>query len=349
MNRSNRTAGTFWRSLAGFLALLTLGCQTTERRGKTAPNPSNPRTLGPTGPTTTKTDFHRDVSATQQFNVHLELARVYESQSNFEAAVTEYQKAADVAAIKGTILAASKLGPAQQALAQRRMAAALDRLGRFAQAGTHYQQAMKLAPHDSRVWNDVGYSYYLQNRFDDAERSLKTADAMEPNNPRVLTNLGLVQAAQGKNNEALNALVKANGPAVGHANLGFILAAMGKPAEARKHYTEALVLQPQLAAARSAIAQLDAPPRPASLASAVQPALIAPPQPTPLVNVAQPMVVALPKGSRTTPAAGAAAPSPPLVNGAPVGVVAPPTDDPQLSRTTSRVTTLPKPTLPTIH
>ena len=329
MDRMNRTRWSLRWTAASLFALLTIGCQTADRRHTPQSNAANPQTLGPTGPSTVKTDFHKDVSATQQFNVHLELARVYESQSNFEAAVAEYQKAADVAAIRGTILAASKLGPVQQALAQRRMGAALDRLGRFAQAETHYQQAMKLAPHDSRVWNDVGYSYYLQNRFEDAERTLKTADAMEPNNPRVLTNLGLVQAAQGKSEDALTSLVKANGPAIGHANLGFILAAMGKSPEARKHYSEALALQPSLAAARSAIAQLDAPPQviaPAALAAVAQPMLVPPP-------------------SRVT----AAATSKPT-SGPPSAVVslsvagdAPPTGDRQLSRTTAVASGVPNP------
>ena len=111
---------------------------------------------------------------------------------------------------------------------------------RFTQAENHYNQALKLAPRDSKVWNDVGYSYYLQARYPDAERALKTADAYEPNDPKTLTNLGLVLAAEGKNDEALVALTRSGGPAVGHANLGFIFAAMGKKDEACHEYKEAL-------------------------------------------------------------------------------------------------------------
>ena len=43
-------------------------------------------------------------------------------------------------------------------------------LGRFAQAETHYQKALKLSPKDPKIWNDAGYSYYLQGRWADAER-----------------------------------------------------------------------------------------------------------------------------------------------------------------------------------
>jgi Flp pilus assembly protein TadD len=213
-----------------------------------------------------KTDFHSEVTASQQFNVHVELARALESQGNFEAAIAEYQKAADVCSKKGSILRGSGVGPVQQALAQRRMAAAYDRMGRFAQSETHYTEALKLAPGDAKVWNDVGYSYYLQNRWADAERALKTADSMDPNNPRTLTNLGLVLAAESKNQDALTALSRANGPAVGHANLGFILAAMGKDDQARAHYESALAIRPELTAAREALARIGAKKNPAAVA-----------------------------------------------------------------------------------
>ncbi len=265
--RHSETAGASLRrsafqvsAAAGLLALLATGCQTFQKAKPAATSaPKPPEALGPTGATTTKTDFQHDASPSQQYNVHLELGRMYETQGNLEAAVAEYAKAAEVPTKHGGAFLAdrSKLGPAAEALAQRRMAAALDRLGRFTQAETHYNQALKLAPRDSKVWNDVGYSYYLQARYPDAERALKTADAYDSNNPKTLTNLGLVLAAEGKNDEALAALTRSGGPAVGHANLGFIFAAMGKKDEACHEYKEALALEPHLNAARTALAKLD--------------------------------------------------------------------------------------------
>ena len=68
-------------------------------------------------------------------------------------------------------------------LAHRRIAGSLDRLGRFAQAEMHYKKAIGLAPKDYRVWNDAGYSYYLQGRWADAERSLKSAERLAPRSP----------------------------------------------------------------------------------------------------------------------------------------------------------------------
>lgn len=243
--------------LAGWLALAATGCQSMPSRtvqDQAAP-PATPAASDT--PALAKTDFRRDVGPEQAFNVHLELGRVYESQGNFEAAVAEYQKAAELGEARGSVLSSSKINAASRALIERRMAAAFDRLGRFTQSEVHYRKAMELAPKDGKVWNDVGYSYYLQGRLADAERALKTADSIEPGNARVLTNLGLVLAAAGKDEQALGSLSQAGGPAIGRANMGFILAAQGKTAEARKSYQDALALQPSLAAARQAVEQLD--------------------------------------------------------------------------------------------
>lgn len=243
-------------ALASLAALTSTGCQSKLMRPSPAPDAPAPADRAST-PGLVKSDFQSKVGPQQQYNVHIEMARVHESQGSNEAAIAEYQKALEVGDQKGSRLAGATLGPAQQALAERRMAAAYDRMGRFAQAEVHYSKALKLAPADPKVWNDAGYSFYLQNRLDDAERSLQTAASIDPNNSRVQTNLGLAHAAAGKTEEALAALSRAGGEAVGHANLGYILAAMGRNDEARTHYEAALGLQPDLAAARQALVAID--------------------------------------------------------------------------------------------
>jgi len=261
--RAGRTQRFARLALAGLTACGAVGCQITHPKPHRTAAVAQESPAPPTGTAEasqpTKPEFAQKVGSEQEFNVHMEMARVYESQGGSEAAVAEYQKAAEVCERKGSRQAGAKLGPAQHALVQRRMAGAFDRAGRFPQAEVHYQKALKLAPKDPKVWNDAGYSYYLQNRWADAERCLKTADSLGPNDPRVQTNLGLALAAQGKEDEALAALTRAGGPAVGHANLGYILAALGKTEKSRYHYEAALKLQPGLNAARLAVAQLDAP------------------------------------------------------------------------------------------
>ena len=133
----------------------------------------------------------------------------------------------------------------------------MDRLGRFAQAETHYKKALKLSPKDPKIWNDAGYSYYLQGRWADAERALKTATRLSPDDERIRTNLGLTLAAAGRSDEALPLLSQSNGDAIGHANLGYLLAASGQVDLARQQYETALALRPDLQLARRALARLD--------------------------------------------------------------------------------------------
>lgn len=248
-------------AFTGLAILAQTGCQAFVKRNTPQGGNDPPPSVKPLGgdvSNNTKTDFHREATPEQGFNVHVEYARALESQGNFEAAVSEYQKAVDSGAKKGSAAGGSKLLPDQVALAERKMAGALDRLGRFTQAEIHYRKALALAPGDAKVWNDCGYSYYLQNRFEDALRALKTADKLEPNEPRVLTNLGLALAASGKTDEALEVLTRAGGPAVGHANLAYLTAALGKKEEAKALYQKALEIQPELTAAREALGVIDA-------------------------------------------------------------------------------------------
>jgi tetratricopeptide (TPR) repeat protein len=187
--------------------------------------------------------------------VHLDFGKVFEVHGEFDKAAQEYQDALAVAGAK----AHRTFTAADRALAHRRLAAALDRLGRFDQAEEHYRKASKLSPKDPRVWNDLGYSNYLQGRWTEAERALKTAQKLAPADPRVRTNLGLTLAAAGRSQEALSLLSGAEGDAAGHANLGYLLAATGQHDLARQHYQKALALRPDLVLARRALAQLDRP------------------------------------------------------------------------------------------
>jgi len=204
-------------------------------------------------PRDSTTEFHATPTDRQRFQVHIDFGRVFEAQGDFDRAVLEYQDAL-------TVLATRKHGPfepADEALAHRRMAGALDRLGRFAQAEVHYKKAIKLTPKDSKIWNDAGYSYYLQGRWADADRALRTAGKLAPDDERIRINLGLTLAAAGKPDEALPLLSQSGGDAIGHANLGYLLAATGQPDLARRQYETALALRPDLTLAHRALAQLD--------------------------------------------------------------------------------------------
>ncbi len=226
------------------------------------PDPAGPAgalaTIGKADPALARTEFRKEVTPLQQFNVHLEVGRAREAQEDYTEAVVEYEKALEATQKRSSRFAGPTITAAQEARAQRRLGAALDHLGRFEQSEVHYRAALKLSPNDPKVWNDAGYSCYLQGRWDDAIRDFKMADKLDPGNPRLLTNLGMVYAAAGKNDEALATLIRAGGDAAGHANMAFLMATQGKTDLARKHYETALSIKPDLAPARQALAALDA-------------------------------------------------------------------------------------------
>jgi Flp pilus assembly protein TadD len=197
--------------------------------------------------------FHKSATERQKFQVHIDFGKVFDAQGNLDRAIHEYQDALKVAEKRER----GELNAADEALAHRRIASAFDRQGQFRQSEPHYRQAIKLAPKDPKVWNDAGYSYYLQGRWDDAEHSLRTALKLAPGDARARTNLGMVLGAAGKTEEALSLLSANQGDAVGHANLGFLLASTGRREQARREYQAALAMRPDLPVAQRALAQLD--------------------------------------------------------------------------------------------
>jgi tetratricopeptide (TPR) repeat protein len=199
------------------------------------------------------TNFKAKPTERQAFQVHLDFGRVFESQGDFDAAVMEYQNALSVVETKKR----GPFRPADLALAHRRIGGALDRLGRFSAAEVHYQQALKAAPKDPKVWNDAGYSYYLQGRWADSEKALRTAAKLAPDDERVRINLGLALAAAGKTNEAFPLLSQSSSDATGHANLGYLLAATGQYDLARREYQTALAMRPDMELAQRALVRLD--------------------------------------------------------------------------------------------
>lgn len=64
-------------------------------------------------------------------------------------------------------------------------------------AELHYRQALKQSPRDANLLNDIGYSYYLQNRFHDAESFLNQAAAIQPEHQTVQINLARLALRQG--------------------------------------------------------------------------------------------------------------------------------------------------------
>jgi Flp pilus assembly protein TadD len=77
-----------------------------------------------------------------------------------------------------------------------------DRLGDHQTAQRFYQSALKIAPHEASVLNNLGLSYALDKQLREAEQTLREADAQPSADERVRANLALVLSLEGKFDEA---------------------------------------------------------------------------------------------------------------------------------------------------
>lgn len=88
---------------------------------------------------------------------------------------------------------------------------ALDQLGRFDEARQYYASALKIAPEEPSVLSNLGLSYVLSKDLPKAEETLRRANSRADADPRVRLNLALAVGLQGRNAEA-ESIVKADRP-----------------------------------------------------------------------------------------------------------------------------------------
>jgi Flp pilus assembly protein TadD len=87
----------------------------------------------------------------------------------------------------------------------------LDQLGRHDEARRYYASALKIAPDEPSVLSNLGLSYVLSKDLPKAEETLRQAYASTKADARVRQNLGLVVGLQGRFAEA-ESIVKADLP-----------------------------------------------------------------------------------------------------------------------------------------
>jgi Flp pilus assembly protein TadD len=78
----------------------------------------------------------------------------------------------------------------------------LDQMGRHGEAQRYYVTALKIVPEEPSVLSNLGLSYALAKDLPNAETTLRRAAARRPVNPRVRQNLALVVGLQGRLAEA---------------------------------------------------------------------------------------------------------------------------------------------------
>jgi len=89
--------------------------------------------------------------------------------------------------------------------------AALDQLGRYEEARQYYASALRIAPDEPSVLSNLGLSYVLSKDLGKAEEVLRKAYGNPDKDPRVRMNLAVVLGLEGRQAEA-EAIAKADLP-----------------------------------------------------------------------------------------------------------------------------------------
>ena len=191
--------------------------------------------------------------------VRLELARHYEGLGSRELALEHYRLAAGRFAESGEV----QLGMAKclRGMGLRSEAAdglehflgrypqprpeyaswlaiLRDELGQWQRGEEAHRAALKLAPDQDRLHNNLGYNLLQQKRFAEAAEEFRLALALKPDSAIARNNLGLALASQPE--EALRQWQQGSDKATAHSNLAAVLIEQGRYGEARKELETAL-------------------------------------------------------------------------------------------------------------
>jgi Flp pilus assembly protein TadD len=111
--------------------------------------------------------------------------------------------------------------------------AALDQLGRFDEARQYYTSALKIAPDEPSVLSNLGLSYVISKDLPKAEETLRRANSHADADPRVRQNLALVVGLQGRLGEADAILKAGRPPEEAAANIAYLRRLLSRKDNAR--------------------------------------------------------------------------------------------------------------------
>jgi Flp pilus assembly protein TadD len=113
--------------------------------------------------------------------------------------------------------------------------AVLDQMGRHEDAQRYYETALKIVPDEPSVLSNLGLSYALSKELPRAEATLKRAAAGGRVDPRVRQNLALVVGLQGRFAEA-ETIARADLPAEeASANVAYLRQMLSQRSDAQTH------------------------------------------------------------------------------------------------------------------
>ena len=142
--------------------------------------------------------------------------------------------------------------------AYHRLAVVADHQRRHREAQALYTQAIRLNGSNPELFNDLGYSLYLQGKLKKAESAILKAVAMRPSNSCYRNNLGLVLGHLGRDDEALDQFRRGGSQADAYYNLAFVRAFREDVEGAKKCFRLALAADPDHERARRALESFEA-------------------------------------------------------------------------------------------
>src|SRR5262249_20473956 len=118
------------------------------------------------------------ITPAQEADVQITLGRAAEQGGDLDQAMAAYRAA----------LSRDK----RRADAYARLAVLHDKQGKFRESAELYRKALEARPGDPDVYCDMGYSFYLQRRWAEAEMNLRQAVSLNPDHRRAHNNLALL-------------------------------------------------------------------------------------------------------------------------------------------------------------
>lgn len=107
--------------------------------------------------------------------------------------------------------------------------AVLDQMGKHGEAQSYYETALRMAPNEPAVLSNLGLSYALSKDLDRAESTLRRAAADPRAEPKVKQNLGVVLALRSKFGEAERVTTGVLSPDEARSNVAYFRELMREP------------------------------------------------------------------------------------------------------------------------
>jgi Flp pilus assembly protein TadD len=170
---------------------------------------------------------------------HYQLGCWYLDRSRYEEAIKEFKKAIYI--------------KPDYAETYNGLGVCYDWKGDYAAASDAYRMALMLNPNLTHVHNNLGHSYILQGKSKQAIGSLEQAIALGSNSSHVHNNLGLAYALSGQLDLAMKQFELTGNKAFAHSLLAKIYYQRGQFEKAKKHYGEALALDPDSVASQKGL------------------------------------------------------------------------------------------------